>query len=46
MPAKQRKMFQKTPDFDVLAEEPEQAAVILKERLEDFDYKGCQNNKT
>lgn len=39
MPAKQRKMFQKTPDFDVLAEEPEQAAVILKERLEDFDYK-------
>jgi len=39
MPAKQRKMFQKTPDFDVLAEEPEQAAVILRERLEDFDYK-------
>ena len=39
MPAKHRKMFQKTPDFDVLAEEPEQAAVILKERLEDFDYK-------
>jgi hypothetical protein len=39
MPTKQRKMFQKTPDFDVLAEEPEQAAVILKERLEDFDYK-------
>ena len=39
MPNKQKKMFQKTPDFDVLAEEPEQAAVILRERLEDFDYK-------
>lgn len=42
MPNKQKKMFQKTPDFDVLAEEPEQAAVILKERLEDFDYKGVK----
>ena len=42
MPAKQKKLFQKTPDFDVLAEEPEQAAVILKERLEDFDYKGVK----
>jgi hypothetical protein len=42
MPAKQKKLFQKTPDFDVLAEEPEQAAAILKERLEDFDYKDIQ----
>ena len=42
MPAKQKKLFQKTPDFDVLAEEPEQAAAMLKERLEDFDYKGIQ----
>lgn len=42
MPARQKKLFQKTPDFDVLAEEPEQAAAILKERLEDFDYKGIQ----
>ena len=42
MPTKQKKLFQKTPDFDVLAEEPEQAAAILKERLEDFDYKGIQ----
>jgi len=40
MPTKQRKIFQKTPDFDVLSEEPEKAAAILKERLEDFDYKG------
>lgn len=42
MPAKQKKMFQKTPDFDVLSEEPEKAAAMLKERLEDFDYKGIQ----
>ena len=42
MPAKQRKMFQKTPDFDILSEEPEKSAVILKERLEDFDYKGIK----
>ena len=42
MPSKQKKLFQKTPDFDVLAEQPEQAAVMLKERLEDFDYKGIK----
>ena len=42
MPTKQKKLFQKTPDFDVLAEEPEKAAAILKERLEDFDYKDIQ----
>jgi len=42
MPSKQKKLFQKTPDFDVLAEEPEQAAAMLKERLEDFNYKGIK----
>jgi hypothetical protein len=42
MPAKLRKMFQKTPDFDILSEEPEKSAVMLKERLEDFDYKGIK----
>ena len=42
MPTKQKKLFQKTPDFDVLSEEPEKAATILKERLEDFDYKGIK----
>lgn len=42
MPTKQKKLFQKTPDFDILADEPEQAATMLKERLEDFDYKGIQ----
>lgn len=40
MPSKLRKLFQKTPDFDVLSEEPEQSAVILKERLQDFNYQG------
>ena len=42
MSNKQRKVFQKTPDFDVLSEEPEKAATMLKERLEDFNYKGVQ----
>ena len=42
MPSKLRKLFQKSPDFDVLSEEPEQSAVILKERLQDFNYKGVQ----
>jgi len=45
MPTKQQKLFQKTPDFDVLSEEPEKAAAMLKERLEDFDYKGIQITK-
>lgn len=45
MPAKQQKIFQKVPDFDVLAEEPEQAAMLLKERLEDFDYTGIKITK-
>jgi hypothetical protein len=42
MPSKVKKLFTRTPDFDVLSEQPEQAAVILKERLEDFDYKGIK----
>lgn len=42
MPTKQKRLFQKTPDFDVLADEPEKAAAMLKERLEDFDYNGIQ----
>ena len=42
MPSKQKKLFKKTPDFDVLAEEPEKAAAMLKERLEDFNYKGIK----
>jgi|UniRef100_A0A6C0CIK7 hypothetical protein len=42
MPSKLRKLFRKSPDFDVLSEQPEQSAVMLKERLQDFDYKGVQ----
>lgn len=45
MPKKQRRLFSKAPDFDVLAEDPQQASIILKERLEDFDYKGIKINK-
>ena len=42
MPNKLKKLFRKTPDFDVLSEDPEHTATILKERLEDFDYKGVK----
>ena len=42
MPSKLRKLFQKSPDFDVLSEEPEQSAVILKERLQDFNFQGVK----
>ena len=38
MPKKIKSIFHKTPDFDVLAENPDQAAIILKERLEDLNY--------
>ena len=31
-----RKLFQKTPDFDVLSEEPEKAATMLKERKKEW----------
>jgi len=40
MPASQKKLFQKTPDFDVLSEDPEKSAAMLKERLTEFNYKG------
>jgi Poly(A) polymerase catalytic subunit len=39
MPAKIKKRIKKIPDFDVLSEEAETAAVILKERLEDVGIK-------
>ena len=45
MPNKIKKLFNKTPDFDVLAEDPEKASTLLKERLEDFDYKGVKVEK-
>ncbi len=39
MPASQRKIFQKTPDFDVLSEDPEQSANLMKKHLEKLHYK-------
>tara|TARA_B100000424_G_scaffold111767_1_gene84051 strand:+ start:9860 stop:11299 length:1440 start_codon:yes stop_codon:yes gene_type:complete len=45
MPNKIKKLFTKTPDFDVLAEDPEQASTILKERLEDMGYNGVKIEK-
>jgi hypothetical protein len=42
MPMKIQKIFHKTPDFDVLAEDPEQAANMLKQRLSDLNYTGIK----
>ena len=39
MPKKQKRRFQKSPDFDVLAEDPEKVADIIKERLHDIGVK-------
>jgi hypothetical protein len=39
MPKSLRKLVQKVPDFDVLAENPERVATILKENLERDDFK-------
>ena len=43
MPKRVRKAFTKQPDFDVLSEEAEQTATIVKERLE---YDGFRKVKT
>ena len=37
-----KKIFHKSPDFDVLAEDPDKASIILKERLEDLNYKNIK----
>jgi hypothetical protein len=42
MSNKIKSYFKKTPDFDVLSEEPEKTAVILQERLRDFDYENVE----
>lgn len=42
MPKKIKHLFKKSPDFDILSENPEQSAIILKERLEDYNYKGVK----
>jgi len=39
MTKKTRELFRKTPDFDVLAENPSQASDLLKNRLNDAGYK-------
>lgn len=39
------KQIPKVPDFDVLSEEPETAARILKERLQDYDIKNITITK-
>lgn len=38
MPAAERKALEKNPDFDVLSEDPETSAVIVKERLEQAGF--------
>jgi len=40
MPKKQKQQFQKIPDFDVLAEEPDKTAIIIVEKLSEL---GIQN---
>lgn len=42
MPKNIKKIFHKSPDFDVLAEDPDKASIILKERLEDLNYKNIK----
>jgi len=42
MPNAVKKKFEKNPDFDVLSEDPETTAEIVKERLEDIGIKGIK----
>ena len=42
MPKKTKKLLQKIPDFDVLAEDPQRIATIVEERLEDAGFKNIQ----
>jgi hypothetical protein len=42
MPYKEKKIINSIPDFDILSEEPEQSATILKEQL---NYEGFNNIK-
>lgn len=39
MPRKLRKKLQKTPDFDILSTDPKTVCTIVKERLNDEDFK-------
>ncbi len=42
MPEAQKKQLQHVPDFDVLAENPKAIAFILKDKLEDADFKNIK----
>jgi hypothetical protein len=42
MPENHRKLVRKIPDFDVLSDDAETSAVILKERLEDGGFKNVR----
>jgi hypothetical protein len=42
MPKEQKRKFQRTPDFDVLSEEPEQCSAILREHLINNGFKNVQ----
>ena len=42
MPEVQKKQLQHVPDFDVLAENPKAVAFILKDKLEDADFKNIK----
>jgi hypothetical protein len=42
MPRALQRKFEKNPDFDVLSEDPETTAKIVKERLEDLGLKGIK----
>jgi len=42
MPKKTKKLLQKIPDFDVLAEDPQRTATIVEERLEDAGFKNIK----
>jgi hypothetical protein len=45
MPPEQKKQLQHVPDFDVLAEDPKAVAYILKEKLEEAEFKNVRINK-
>jgi hypothetical protein len=45
MDAVQQKLIRQIPDFDVLAEDPERSALIIKERLEEIGFKTVQTVK-
>jgi hypothetical protein len=45
MPVEQKKQLQHVPDFDVLATDPKAVAYIIKERLEDAEFKNVKINK-